>query len=129
MPMEHFFGARIDQMIDRSHPLVVLVRRTSWNEQETLLAAQIPKPKLSAQCSRRTGCPPTSDYRKVARSGDSRYAGSRPKLSPTIVVGMNQATIGSISIAGRRGVVRPSIVSTCVRLVPRGVGCGRRRAG
>ena len=38
MPTDDFFRARIDQMIDLSHPLAVLARRMPWESLEKALA-------------------------------------------------------------------------------------------
>ena len=38
MATDDFFRARIDQMIDLSHPLAVLARRMPWEELEKTLA-------------------------------------------------------------------------------------------
>lgn len=37
MPTDDFFRARIDQMIDLSHPLAVLARRMPWESLEKAL--------------------------------------------------------------------------------------------
>ncbi len=38
MSTDDFFRARLDQMIDLRHPLVVLARRMPWKQIETALA-------------------------------------------------------------------------------------------
>ena len=56
MPTDDFFRARIDQMIDLSHPLAVLAGRMPWESLEKALAPAFAHKDRKGRSDRATIC-------------------------------------------------------------------------